>query len=68
MFYLPCAAIIDGLADAGFWAGIAVVPLDVTLLGTLRVLLPVTAGNIFGGGILVALMYWFIYLRPERQR
>ncbi|MCK5090980.1 MAG: formate/nitrite transporter family protein, partial [Gammaproteobacteria bacterium] len=26
-------------------------------------LLPVTIGNILGGGILVALVYWFIYLR-----
>jgi formate transporter len=27
-------------------------------------LLPVTAGNIVGGGVLVALVYWLIYLRP----
>lgn len=26
-------------------------------------LLPVTAGNIFGGGVLVALVYWLVYLR-----
>jgi len=29
----------------------------------LRNLLPVTIGNIIGGAVLVALMYWFIYLR-----
>ncbi|MCZ7539387.1 MAG: formate/nitrite family transporter [Anaerolineae bacterium] len=28
-------------------------------------LLPVTIGNIIGGGVLVALVYWFIYLRPR---
>jgi formate transporter len=28
-------------------------------------LLPVTIGNIIGGGVLVALVYWFVYLRPE---
>ncbi len=67
MFYLPCAAIIGGLAEPGFWAGIDRMPLDITALGTLRVLLPVTAGNVLGGGILVALTYWFIYLRPERH-
>lgn len=33
------------------------------LLGNL---LPVTVGNIIGGGILVALVYWFIYLRPHK--
>lgn len=27
---------------------------------------PVTAGNIIGGGGLVALVYWFVYLRPAR--
>ena len=29
-----------------------------------RNLLPVTIGNIIGGGILVGLVYWFVYLRP----
>lgn len=30
-------------------------------------LLPVTLGNIVGGGILVGLVYWFVYLRGKRQ-
>lgn len=67
MFYLPCAAIIGGVAAPDFWSAVNTTPLDVTVPGTLRVLLPVTAGNILGGGVLVALMYWFIYLRPERN-
>ena len=29
-------------------------------------LLPVTIGNIVGGGVLVAAVYWFIYLRDDR--
>lgn len=29
-------------------------------------LIPVTAGNIVGGGVFVALVYWLIYLRPAR--
>ncbi|MBN2049211.1 MAG: formate/nitrite transporter family protein [Spirochaetales bacterium] len=28
---------------------------------------PVTLGNILGGGILVGVLYWAIYLRPERK-
>ena len=28
-------------------------------------LLPVTAGNIIGGALMVGLVYWFIYLRPR---
>ena len=31
-------------------------------------LVPVTAGNIIGGGLLVALTYWLIYLRPAQAR
>ena len=31
-------------------------------------LVPVTAGNIIGGGLLVALTYWLIYLRPAQVR
>lgn len=30
-------------------------------------LIPVTIGNIIGGSVLVAAVYWFIYLRIERQ-
>jgi formate/nitrite transporter len=67
MFYLPCAAFIQLLADTAFWSAIDVSLPAVTPLGMLRVLLPVTLGNILGGGVLGALMYWFIYLRPERD-
>lgn len=28
-------------------------------------LVPITAGNIVGGGVLVALVYWLVYLRPS---
>lgn len=30
-------------------------------------LLPVTLGNIFGGAIMVAAVYWFVYLRPKSR-
>ena len=29
-------------------------------------LLPVTAGNVIGGALLVGAVYWFVYLRPSR--
>lgn len=66
MFYLPTAAFIGLFAGQDFWAAVPVEPLAVSLTGFLRVLLPVTLGNIIGGGVLVALMYWFVYLRPGR--
>jgi len=28
-------------------------------------LLPVTIGNILGGGLMVGAIYWFVYLRPK---
>jgi formate/nitrite transporter FocA (FNT family) len=31
-------------------------------------LLPVVAGNIVGGSVLVALVYWVVYLRPTGPR
>ena len=36
---------------------------NLTIYGFMRNLLPVTLGNIFGGGVLVAFVYWFIYHR-----
>lgn len=29
-------------------------------------LVPVTLGNVFGGALMVGLVYWFVYLRPRR--
>jgi formate/nitrite transporter len=37
-----------------------------TMLDLLRNLGPVIAGNLVGGSVLVALVYWTIYLRPQR--
>ena len=37
----------------------------VTLAGFIGNLLPVTLGNIVGGGVFVALIYWLIYLRER---
>ncbi len=65
MFYLPCAALIGLLAGPDFWATSAYEPLTITGGGFLAVLLPVTAGNVIGGGLLVALVYWFVYLRAR---
>ena len=39
----------------------------VTLEAFMRLLLSVTLGNEIGGGVLVALVYWLVYLRPKRR-
>ncbi len=39
----------------------------ITITGLLNNLVPVTLGNIFGGSILVALVYWISFLKNEPQ-
>lgn len=68
MFYLPCAAAIGLLADASFWATQGLQPLALGAGGFLRVLAAVTVGNIIGGGALVGLVYWFVYLNSHGRR
>ena len=38
------------------------------LMALLGNLLPVTLGNVIGGGVLVALVYWLVYLRAPASR
>ena len=54
MFFLPVGIV---LAAGG--------PAPLSVLGALSNLVLVTIGNILGGTILVALIYWFVYLRGE---
>lgn len=51
MYFLPVAMLHAGAFDLG---------------GMLVNLAVVTAGNVLGGGGLVALVYWLVYLRPAR--
>ena len=51
------------LIPAGWLAGSA----DVTLAGFINNLIPVTLGNIVGGGALVAAVYWIVYLRGKKN-
>lgn len=67
MFYLPCATMISLFADAEFWAATQYQPLLVSPAEFLKVLIPVTIGNVLGGGALVALVYWFVYLQSSRD-
>ncbi|MDX1444367.1 MAG: formate/nitrite transporter family protein [Gammaproteobacteria bacterium] len=58
MFYLPCAAMIE--LASGTAIGVSLVDFAVVLSA-------VTIGNIIGGGVLVALVYWFVYLRRRKE-
>lgn len=66
LFYLPMAVVLDLAGAEALAAAGAAVP-AVTAVDFVRVLVAVTLGNVLGGGVLVALVYWFIYLRPLRD-
>jgi len=58
MYFFPLALLLK-------WQGLALPPGGdaITVAGMLGNLVPVIAGNIVGGSVLVALVYWVIYLR-----
>jgi formate/nitrite transporter len=58
MYFVPYALFL-GMRDAALLTGVAHPPTwSAFLLGNL---LPVTLGNVVGGGVLVAATYWFVY-------
>lgn len=66
MYFIPMGLLIkdDPNIIAAISAGGASINLShLTISGFMHNLLPVTLGNIAGGGILVGLVYWFIYIR-----
>lgn len=69
LFIVPLAIAILNFAGPEFWALTGALPADFAELTLtnflLRNLLPVTLGNILGGGVLVGLTYWLLYLRPS---
>ncbi|MFW5772195.1 MAG: formate/nitrite transporter family protein [Phototrophicaceae bacterium] len=68
MYFVPIGLLVKDF-DAAFAAG-AGLDLDGLTWGSflLNNLLPVTIGNIIGGTIMVAAIYWFIYLRKAQDR
>jgi formate/nitrite transporter len=69
MYFIPSALFIKGF-DPAYFATVAEKLQDGGKILTwsnfvLGNLLPSTIGNIIGGSVMVALMYWFIYLRPR---
>ena len=72
MFMVPLGILIKDFAGADFWAGTGLDPAtfsDLTwshfLTGNL---LPVTLGNIVGGGVMIGILYWTVFHRLERRR
>lgn len=70
MYFIPYALFIKDF-DPAFVSsvGSSVPPLDLLTWYSFLVtnLLPVTIGNIIGGTVLVAAVYWAVFLRPSRS-
>jgi len=70
MYFIPIGLFIKGFAGPEFWESIGKTAADFSNLTWeaffIRNLLPVTIGNIIGGAGFVGLVYWFIYLRPQK--
>ncbi|WP_315707682.1 formate transporter FocA [Brenneria uluponensis] len=67
MFMIPMGIVVKNFASAEFWHAIGMVPTQFEHLTVSNFitnnLIPVTIGNIIGGGLMVGLTYWVIYLR-----
>ena len=69
MYFIPMGLLLKGNAEVMAAAGKVAGDLtNLNTLGFLRNLLSVTAGNLFGGGFMVAVVYWLIYKRPKEVR
>lgn len=65
MYFVPLGLLIKA---SGIAVGLPGIELGgLTWFAFLASLIPVTAGNIVGGGVLVGGVYWFVYLRPDRH-
>jgi len=68
MYFIPLGILLkadEGLLEA-LGVGSSAYP-SLSTTGLIENLVPVTLGNIVGGTLLVAGVYWFAYLRPRRD-
>ena len=69
IYFIPMGLFIKAGAPESYWAEIGKTAADFPALtwGNFLIgnLLPVTIGNIIGGSIMVAAVYWFVYLRNK---
>jgi len=72
MFMIPMGIVVKHFATPEFWQSVGATPEQFAHLTVSNFiidnLIPVTIGNIIGGGLLVGLTYWVIYLRGGEQQ
>ena len=68
MYFIPIGLLVKDLDEAWVAANASGLDLSGLTWGNFLIknLLPVTIGNIIGGAVLVAAIYWFIYRRDAR--
>jgi formate transporter len=69
MYFVPMGILLKGEPDVVAASGLSGDQLaDLTWTSfVIHSLLPVTIGNVVGGGVFVAGIYWLVYLRPKRR-
>jgi formate transporter len=68
-YFIPLGLLIKAGAPVSFWDAIGKTAADFPTLTWTNFsanLLAVTIGNIIGGAVMVAAVYWFVYLRPRK--
>jgi len=72
IYFIPMGLFIKSGAPDSFWAAIGKTAADFPALTwrnfLIGNLLPVTIGNIIGGTVMVAAVYWFVYLRKRQHQ
>ena len=71
MYFIPYGLLVN--SNDAYWSQQQDVTLptspDLTWSGFVTAnLIPVTIGNIVGGGLMVGAIYWFVYLRPREAK
>ena len=69
MYFIPFGLMIKAGAEESFWQAVRLDPAAFTrldLVGAARNLVAVTIGNVAGGAMLVAGVYWLLYRRKGR--
>jgi formate transporter len=69
MYFVPFALLVESRPDESFWQSIGSAPSAYGAITMSRFLwtnlLPVTLGNIVGGGVMVGFVYWVVYCRKR---
>lgn len=69
IYFIPLGLLLADHAEVLQAAGLTTEQIShLTLAGFSHNLAAATLGNIIGGGMLVGLVYWFIYLRDDREK